>query len=266
MNLEISEALEVLDNVLAEHGILMGDWTITEGPTPITPAEIKGCIGPDGRLEKDGLPFFVYIYNQTYQTWRGNPNNVEDRRKVHFTACPTITGKKKIEKYDVQYVLIRRGDGKFPAKFIIDNHERDEDFYEMLPCQHCLNKLNLKMEDFSFAKYLESDPKSQSLPPPIYTPTTIPQVGNYTSDWPKIARAAKKEEDYTCEKCGICHKGHRDKYKLIQAHHINGQRGDNRPSNLRVLCCCCHRQEPEHGHMRCPLGSDSDCRWQQPKH
>ena len=251
MNLEISEALKVLDNVLKKQKIPMKNWMITEGPTSVTPAEIERLIGLDGRFEKDGQPILVYIYHQMYisKKYRSDPvNNIEDRRKIHFTACHTITKKQEIGKYDEQYVWIRRGDGRFPAKFNIDNHEGSEDLYEMRPCKNCLKKLGIQMEDFSFAKYLESNPKSQSPSPPINTPTTIPPVGNYTSDWAKIARAAKEKADYTCEECDICHKGRRNKNSLIEVHHINGQRGDNRPSNLRVLCRDCHDQQPEHGY------------------
>ena len=251
MNLDVSEVLGILDEVLRKRKISINEeWVITEGPTPIdNPVKYRGGKGGGG-FEIDGQPILVYIYNQTYNKRYGKDpvNNVADRRKVHLTACQTITGKKKDKRYDEQYVWIRRGDGKFPAKFIIDNHEGPEALYELLPCQHCLGTLGLQMSDFSFGKYLAGNLGSKSASKPLNTPITMPEVGNYTPNWSKKSRKTKEDKNYTCEICGCCYAEHPDKNSLIEVHHINGRKGDNRPSNLQVLCCPCHRKQPGHNY------------------
>jgi len=38
--------------------------------------------------------------------------------------------------------------------------------------------------------------------------------------------------------------------KYLHVHHRNGQKNDNRDSNLAVMCVACHAEQPMRGHMK----------------
>jgi 5-methylcytosine-specific restriction endonuclease McrA len=70
----------------------------------------------------------------------------------------------------------------------------------------------------------------------------------YSQDWNEISERTKRQRGYRCAKCNTV-LGQSDS-KFLHVHHRNGQKHDNRESNLEVLCIGCHAEEPMHGHMR----------------
>ena len=60
-----------------------------------------------------------------------------------------------------------------------------------------------------------------------------------------VSKELKMKNNYTCQDCGVCliirggrkREGHR---RYLHAHHINGDKKDNREINLRILCVECH--------------------------
>lgn len=63
-------------------------------------------------------------------------------------------------------------------------------------------------------------------------------VQKYAPDWEELREKAKAAAGYACQECGA----HPDKPNKLQAHHIDGNRLNNDPSNIRVLCRSCHNR------------------------
>ena len=61
----------------------------------------------------------------------------------------------------------------------------------------------------------------------------------YTKDWETISREYRESHNFTCEECGITIEDPFDR-QFIQVHHINGDKTDNSPNNLKCLCIHCH--------------------------
>lgn len=65
----------------------------------------------------------------------------------------------------------------------------------------------------------------------------------YAWNWPAIADEAKKKAGYKCADCNFFSYAS----PAMQVHHINGDKRDNRPENLEVLCPVCHGQRHSSG-------------------
>lgn len=68
----------------------------------------------------------------------------------------------------------------------------------------------------------------------------------YVLDWKAISDRGRAEKDYTCEECRV--RLH-DQLKLLHVHHIDRDKLDNSPQNLRVLCVVCHSSCEGHEHL-----------------
>ena len=70
------------------------------------------------------------------------------------------------------------------------------------------------------------------------------QLKDY-SDYTKNARLKKhltKERSHACEECGI--EDWRGKPLTLELDHVDGNRTNNKPNNLKLLCPNCHSQTP----------------------
>lgn len=64
-------------------------------------------------------------------------------------------------------------------------------------------------------------------------------------DWDECRKNAYRRDNYTCQECGVKCIGRKklnedNKHKLIQCHHINGNKENNSLDNLITLCVACH--------------------------
>lgn len=69
---------------------------------------------------------------------------------------------------------------------------------------------------------------------------------DYTQDWMAISRRTRESVDWFCEECNRDCSNEKSK---LHVHHRDGDKQNNSPDNLQVLCLKCH--EDTHGH---PIG------------
>ena len=68
----------------------------------------------------------------------------------------------------------------------------------------------------------------------------------------EISRRLREQHSWTCTSCGI---DMNEKKAGLHVHHLNGQKHDNRPANLKVLCALCHR-DVDQFHKAMPIDID----------
>ncbi|KAF0128476.1 MAG: HNH endonuclease [Bacteroidetes bacterium] len=66
-------------------------------------------------------------------------------------------------------------------------------------------------------------------------------IFGYARDWQKISRSYREKKNYKCESCGIQIENKLDR-RFLHTHHKNGDKTNNRESNLECLCILCHSQ------------------------
>jgi hypothetical protein len=165
--------------------------------------------------------------------------------KYHIFECKTLIDM-RLENRGHRYRRASRTDGKF----YMVRSQNDGVFEDLKICKNCKEKYKGKYpnENFTLAEYL-TKPILQDLMSTIADEndmTTIPI--NYSNNWQKISEYQKQKVNYTCQKCFKFLGNNLIQY--LHTHHINANRGDNRESNLIVLCIKCHAEEFNHGHIR----------------
>ena len=60
-----------------------------------------------------------------------------------------------------------------------------------------------------------------------------------------LRKVLTEVKGYTCEDCGISE--HNNKPITLQVDHIDGNAGNNMPTNLRLICPNCHSQTKSYG-------------------
>ena len=203
--------------------------------------------GANGVLNYDGHQVMLYIPDQGDNAEAVLKNGKLGTR-VHVAECSIIElmrEKGRLKRYDV----ISRLDGSFPV-FGYDAEGEVEGGTDLEACKNCLKILNYKgcntqpesvnrqvFENFSFSQFFETySSYFKSLPAKIAKSST-----NYTDDWYSISSKLRNELDYKCEQCHV--DLHSDK-TLLHTLHINGNKANNKRSNLKVLCADCLKKHP----------------------
>jgi len=69
-------------------------------------------------------------------------------------------------------------------------------------------------------------------------------IFGYDRNWQKISREYRKIKNFTCEKCGIKPVKDFDK-RFWHTHHKDGDKTNNKQSNLECLCLLCHSHKDQ---------------------
>ncbi len=186
-----------------------------------------------------------------------------DGPKFHLTKCTTLERMHRDGRSD-RYILIQNPNGDFPCY----PHNEDLKFYDykinakLIPCRHCLDAvgyMNFSIKDWSPEKKEEfannfNIKKFLDHQSPFFFEQRFynahPHHGrnNRNPNAPKTRENLISRRGTKCQnqECSIDLK---DKTELLHMHHINGISGDDRDSNLVLLCALCHAQQPLHQGM-----------------
>jgi hypothetical protein len=203
---------------------------------------------PDGTLKRVNL----YIAEEIIGRWN---TEFKPSYKYHIFKCSTIQnmfngGRKH------RYKINTRTDGTFYFRYIDQyGHIIKEVENEKIDiCKNCLKKyfhlinknyypskadiyikeFNLEEFDKRFDLYFDLDDyKDLKAGDSNFRPNV------YEKSWDLISKKMKELKNYTCEKCGFQARNNYEK-KFIHTHHIDGDKTNNSPNNLKVLCVKCH--------------------------
>ena len=178
--------------------------------------------------------------------------------RYHVADCRTLEEMRQRGRFN-RYVSTAEADGYFRVEpWDFETQTRgDEMLSKLAPCQNCLKYLNYDGFDerrqqerrsiannFDIRKFFKNyEPIFRCLP--LYNPDNFPE-GNYTADWARVSEGVRISEKWKCKNCGVDLSDYRH---LLHAHHLDGNRGNNKSGNLKALCCVCHQKQPFHERM-----------------
>ena len=183
--------------------------------------------------------------------------------KYHLAMCSTLYTMIDEGRYQKRYVVATRDDGKFSIQKIRGETVIKSD--EKLDiCQQCLDELKYKsfslrmdkdvrvkvVRSFSIKEFFDEYGKSCIWTTPRFDAVHAP-ANVYSHQFYRIAKSVKERRGYRCETidCGIDLSAPQDQ-RFLHAHHVNADKSDNHPSNIRLLCIRCHANEFQHTHLK----------------
>ena len=164
--------------------------------------------------------------------------------KFHIFECNTLQTMRKKNRGH-RYKKASRTNGAF---WMIRAEGKGYSHLDI--CMNCLNAHNGIYEsqngdNFDIKQYLELSIQHIQPITQKQDMTTIPN--SYAHNWDVISSESKQDYQWICQECFY---DLSDCKKYLHTHHINADRANNKPENLKVLCIACHAQEFQHGHIR----------------
>jgi len=183
--------------------------------------------------------------------------------KYHLAMCDTLNKMIEEGRYKKRYVVATRDDGKFSIQKIRGEVTIKSD-EALAVCQRCLDELYYKsfslrmsssqragiVQSFSLKEFFDEYGKSCVWAVPkfdaVHAPTNV-----YSTQFYRMAKALKEKRGYRCDEahCRIELSKPADR-KFLHAHHVDADKSDNHPSNIRLLCIRCHAEQFQHSHIR----------------
>ncbi|MCK5818257.1 MAG: hypothetical protein KAH18_03180 [Psychromonas sp.] len=176
-------------------------------------------------------------------------------KKYHVAYCITLEEMQSKGRYN-RYVAKNNIDGIF----LIDGKNEETNEYikgttNLKVCKNCLKHLDYKgyesnisikkeiFDTFSLEEFFKAYQQLFKHKPKYKAGQN---QSPYVNNWPEISNNYKRSVNWVCENCNV---DLTQNPELIHTHHLNGVKHDNTLSNFKALCCECHANEPDHGHM-----------------
>ncbi|ALP65205.1 HNH endonuclease family protein [Paraburkholderia caribensis] len=206
----------------------------------------------DGTLAYKGFRVLLYIRDI------GSIGHQESMPRYHLAYCRTLDKMRRNSRFD-RYVVANGDSGSFQVN-VIENNVRTQ-HVRLNVCQNCLDEVHwdgfdmaMSREDrmrlvsgFALPDFFRKYPRDLMAVKPAHSADTAP-LNVYAQDWPEVSERTKQQRGYRCGTCSIVLR--QTDSRFLHVHHRNGQKHDNRDSNLDVLCIGCHAEEPMHAHMK----------------
>jgi hypothetical protein len=204
----------------------------------------------DGTLGYKGRRVLVYIRDVNVM------GNREHMPRYHFAFCATLS-KMHQNNRGGRYVVASRDTGLFEVNLVGSTVQPKD--VRLNVCQNCLVDISWngfgyhqgretraeQVNGFTLVDFFKKYPRDLLSIKPKHSSKDAP-VNTYVKGWEHISNTIRRVRGYRCEGCFLDLAAHP---RYLHVHHRNGQKNDNRDSNLVALCIGCHAKEPLHGHM-----------------
>ncbi len=202
----------------------------------------------DGTFGYNGQKVLVYIRDQYF-----NPRYPHREYKFHISTCSTIESAFN-SKRKSRFVVASDTNGKFSVYRTnrVTREVEESLTLELHVCKNCLAKLAYKgynpsnkkkiYNEFSLPEFFELYGGTKHTAIPDQTDISAPK-NRYSPNHRKISELVRKNSGWVCNRCGIDLGLHKH---LLDTHHINGEKSDNRKINLEPLCIRCHANMAAH--------------------
>ena len=260
---------EPLNRLKSQMGIghdIYGKFSVTIDPGRLTSEELERLVDegidvelkdvtilPDGTLAYKDSRVLLYIRDIHIYGHR------EWEPRYHLFNCKKLVDMFQHGRFN-RYVVATRADGQFKINLIKEANIRSED-RRLRVCQFCLDGLpgikfnframssgrrELFVSEFVPDDFFKIYPRSLHVIKPEHDSNTAP-LYDYPPEFNQISERLRRNAGWRCHNCKV---GLSQRKQYLHIHHVNGNRADSSPDNLKVLCIACHAEEPQHAHMR----------------
>ena len=185
---------------------------------------------------------FMYIKRPYLTRYNKNVDNINERPRFHLVECSTIKQQRNEGNFDNRYFW-----SNSPSISLFD-YDTGKEYKEkaLNSCWNCQQIINEQISNTNdFHNLLDlNDVAIENNETEVET-----DIFNRPTNWRKLSRAYREEQNFTCEECGFGGDDLESNYdkRYIHTHHINSNELLNtHRDNLKAVCVLCHYKQDDH--------------------